>query len=220
LGGSIHENYDLILEYPDVSIVGETQIRIQHNLIGLPETDLSQVKRVYSHPQGLIQSAEFLDQYPHWEQVPFYDTAGSVAHVKTQKDPSIVAIASAEAARVYGMKILVSGVETNHQNYTRFFVFAQKGTPNLGQETKASMVFSTANSPGALSECLTLLSQYGLNMKKLESRPIPGKPWVYMFYVDVDLPQDLGVFDRAVGELSKGTGDFKVLGIYPGAPSL
>jgi 3-deoxy-7-phosphoheptulonate synthase len=214
LGGSVHENYDLILEYPDLTFVGETQIRIEHNLIGLPGAEIADIQRVYSHPQGLAQSVEFLENYPDWEHVPYYDTAGSVAHVKKTGNKALAAIASSEAARVYGMKILCSGVETNHQNFTRFFILAPKGETSLGPETKASLVFNTANSPGALSQCLSILSANALNMKKLESRPIPGKPWVYMFYVDVDLPEDRSVFEKAVEELKVATGDFRVLGVY------
>ena len=213
LAGPINENYDLLLEFPDLHIVGETQVRVEHNLIGLPGTPLEAVKRVLSHPQGLAQSKQFLDAHPHWEAVPFYDTAGSVKHIAEVGDGSLAAIASAEAARVYGMEILVPGVETNHRNFTRFFLIARKSEPGTGVPNKASLVFGTADEPGALSRCLAVFARHGVNMTKLESRPIHGRPWDYMFYVDVRLPES-AAFEAAVGELGRVAKELRVLGIY------
>lgn len=214
LAGSINDNYDLIIQYPDLHIVGETAIRIEHNLIGLPGTPLSTVKKVLSHPQGLAQSLAFLDSHPEWEKVPFYDTAGSVAHVAKTGDPTLAAIASAEAARVYGMEILQAGVETNHRNFTRFALIAPRQTAAVGQPNKASVVFSTADSPGALSQCLAILAGHNLNMKRLESRPIHGQPWSYMFFVDVEVGEDGRNFRQAVAELEAKAESFRVLGLY------
>ncbi|OHD11386.1 MAG: hypothetical protein A2Z96_03265 [Spirochaetes bacterium GWB1_48_6] len=215
LAGSIHDNFDLLLQYPDLHIVAETQIRIEHNLIGLPGATLQDIKKVYSHPQGLAQSAAFLDQHPEWERVPFYDTAGSVAYVAEQKDPTLAGIASAVAAKFYGMEILKSGVETNPRNFTRFALIAPLGVTPLGLVNKASLVFSTAHSPGALSDCLSILSQHQLNMRKIESRPIHGKPWSYMFYVDVEVPADMALFDAARKALTEKASEFRLLGAYP-----
>ena len=131
LAGPINDNYDLLLEFPDLHIVGETQVRVEHNLIGFPGTPLESIRRVFSHPQGLAQSRQFLDSRSTWEAVPFYDTAGSVKHVAQVGDPSLAAIASAEAARVYGMEILVPGVETNHRNFTRFFLIARRAEAGI-----------------------------------------------------------------------------------------
>jgi len=214
LAGPINENYDLLLEFPDLHIVGETQVRVEHNLIGLPGTKLETIKRVLSHPQGLAQSKQFLDSRKTWEAVPFYDTAGSVKHVAETKDPSLAAIASAEAARVYGMEILVPGVETNHRNFTRFFLIARKTEPGQGRPNKASLVFATADEPGALSRCLAIFASHGVNMTKLESRPIHGRPWDYMFYVDARLPDDPAAFDRTLTELGEVAKELRLLGVY------
>jgi prephenate dehydratase len=214
LAGPINENYDLLLEFPDLHIVGETQVRVEHNLIGIPGTRLETIKRVLSHPQGLAQSKQFLDSHKTWEAMPFYDTAGSVKHVAETGDPSLAAIASAEAARVYGMEILVPGVETNHSNFTRFFLIARKTEPGQGTPNKASLVFATADEPGALSRCLAIFATHGVNMTKLESRPIHGRPWDYMFYVDLRLPADPASFDRTLAELGDVAKELRLLGVY------
>jgi prephenate dehydratase len=216
LAGSIHENYDLLLEYPDLQIVGERKIRIVHNLIGLPGAAIEDLRRVYSHPQGLAQCAAFLDRYPSWERVPYYDTAGAVGWVASQGSTENGAIASAEAAAVYGMAILKQGIETNALNYTRFFVIAREGAGRPGEATMASFVFATADKPGCLYRALSILAERGLNMKKLESRPILGKPWQYMFYVDVEMPVDRSTFDEAVKLLALETDGFRILGAYGG----
>ena len=214
LAGPINENYDLLLEFPDLSIVGETQVRVEHNLIGMPGASLAALRRVFSHPQGLAQSKQFLDAHPQWEAVPFYDTAGSVKHIAAQKDPTLAAIASAEAARVYGMEILAPGVETNHRNYTRFFLIARGAAPVVGTPNKASLVFATADEPGALSRCLAVFSTHGVNMTKLESRPIHGRPWDYMFYVDARLPAKPGAFEATLAELGTVAKELRLLGVY------
>ncbi len=212
LAGPITENYDLLLEFPDLHIVGETQVRVEHNLIVLPGTPMEAIRRVLSHPQGLAQSKQFLDAHPQWEAVSFYDTAGSVKHIAQTGDRALAAIASAEAARVYGMEILVPGVETNHRNFTRFFLIARLGQPAGGIPNKASLMFGTADEPGALTRCLAVFAAHGVNMTKLESRPIHGRPWDYMFYVDVRLPKE--GFENAVSELSSVAKDLRVLGVY------
>jgi len=214
LAGPINENYDLLLEFPDLHIVGETQVRVEHNLIGLPGTKLETIRRVFSHPQGLAQSKQYLSSHKDWEAVPFYDTAGSVKHIAQVGDPTWAAIASAEAARVYGMEILVPGVETNHRNFTRFFLIARRAEPGQGTANKASLVFATADEPGALSRCLAIFASHGVNMTKLESRPIHGRPWDYMFYVDVRLPADRAAFERTLAGLGEVAKELRLLGQY------
>ena len=217
LTGSIHQNYDLLLQYPDVRIVGEQKIRIVHNLIGRAGTRLEDIRRVYSHPQGLAQCAAFLDAHPAWERLSFYDTAGAVKSIAEKGSAENAAIASEEAARVYGLAVLKSGIETNVQNYTRFVVIARDETAaprSEGPPNKASLSFSVADKSGSLFLALQVLAEHGLNMKKLESRPIMGKPWQYLFYVDVDLPADLAVFSAATKKLSERTEDLRVLGMY------
>jgi prephenate dehydratase len=214
LAGPINENYDLLLEFPDLHIVGETQVRVEHNLIGLPGAPLDGIRKVLSHPQGLAQSKQFLDAHPQWEAVSFYDTAGSVKHIAQAGDPSLAAIASAEAARVYGMEILVPGVESNHRNFTRFFLITRKTETGEGTPNKASLVFATADEPGALSRCLAVFSGHGVNMTKLESRPIHGRPWDYMFYVDLRLPTQPGAFEDTLSELGHVAKELRLLGVY------
>ncbi len=218
LTGSIHQNYDLLLQYPDIRIIGEQKIRIEHNLIGLPNTKMEDIRRVYSHPQGLAQCSRFLDGHPDWDRVAFYDTAGAVRFVAEKGSTENAAIASAEAAEVYGLAVLKQGLETNVQNYTRFFVIAREtdtpSVPGPREKGKASFCFSVADQPGALFKALQVLAGQGLNMKKLESRPILGKPWQYLFYIDVDLPSDPHVFGRCMEELKGVTEDLRVLGTY------
>jgi 3-deoxy-7-phosphoheptulonate synthase len=214
LAGSIHENYDHLLRFPDIQIIGEKKIRIVHNLIGLPGSELEDLRKVYSHPQGLAQCADFLDKHPQIERVPFYDTAGSVAHVANQQRKEFAAIASEEAAKVYGMKILRAGIETNSRNYTRFFVIADHDHAPISAPNMVSLVFSTPDRPGALFSCMKTLAERNINLKKLESRPILGKPWQYMFYLDLDLPDEMDSLHEAV-ELLKGEAeDLRILGMY------
>jgi 3-deoxy-7-phosphoheptulonate synthase len=220
LTGSIHENYDLLLQYPDLRIVGEQKIRIEHSLIGCTGAGLSDIRRVFSHPQGLAQCGRFLDAHPGWERVVFGDTAGSARHVAELGSAENAAIASEDAARLYGLVVLKQGIETNVQNYTRFFVVAreeQELPPDAAgrHAGKASLCFAVADQPGALFKALKVLADRGLNMKKLESRPIHGKPWEYQFYVDVDVPPDAAVFAAGMEELKGVSEDLRVLGTYP-----
>ena len=219
LTGSIHENYDLLLRYPDLHIVGEQKIRIVHNLIGLPGATIEDIRRVFSHPQGLAQCARFLDAHPDWERVSFYDTAGAVRHVADKGAKENAAIASEDAALVYGLSVLKPAIEANVQNYTRFFVIARVEAalpPEAGlrKPPKASLCFAVADQPGALFKALQVLADRGLNMQKLESCPIHGKPWEYQFYVDVNVPADTSLFDRCMEELKSVTEDLRVLGTY------
>jgi prephenate dehydratase len=214
LTGSIHQNYDLLLQYPDIRIVGEKIIRIIHNLIGTPESELGAIRRVYSHPQALSQCARYLEGFPDWEQIPFYDTAGSVAHIAALGSPENAAIASLEAAGTHRMKVLKEGIETNSRNYTRFVIIAREELAAVRSPTRASLVFSTANSPGSLYQALKILAEQNINMVKLESRPIPGKPWEEMFYVDVDMPQESQAFAAALEQLKQATAELRVLGLY------
>ncbi len=219
LTGSIHENYDLLIEYPDLHICGETRIRIQHSLIGLPDADLDDIRIVFSHPQGLAQCSRFLDRHPQIERRPYYDTAGSVAHIAREGNKGLGAIANSLAAGVYGMKTIKEGIETNPVNYTRFVIIRRgPSVPELSRDSgpadKASMVFSTQDKPGALLKCMEHLSRRELNLRKIESRPIHGKPWEYMFYLDVDIRGKVPDFFEAVTALEEFAMDIRVLGLY------
>ncbi|MBI9101978.1 MAG: 3-deoxy-7-phosphoheptulonate synthase [Spirochaetales bacterium] len=216
LAGSIHENYDLLIQHPDIQIIGEKMLRVQHSLIGFPDTDIESITRVYSHPQGLAQCAKFLDRHENMEKVPYYDTAGSVAYVARDKDTTKAAIANADAAGYYGLSVLKEGIETNPNNYTRFFVIARSGQHAQPEEgTKASFIFSLPSKPGTLFECIRIFAEEKLNMTKMESRPIIGKPWKYMFYVDVEVPKgEISSLRKGIERLSSETEDFRTLGIY------
>jgi 3-deoxy-7-phosphoheptulonate synthase len=206
------------LQYPDLRIVGEKIIRILHHLIGLPSSSLEGIRQVYSHPQALSQCALYLERFPAWEKIPFYDTAGAVAFIAREGRPEAAAIASLEAARAYGMKVLKEGIETNSQNYTRFVIIAlgeATGALETGRgANKASLVFATANTPGALFQALRVLAERSINMVKLESRPIAGKPWEEMFYLDVAVPEAEELFGKALEELKGVTEELRILGIY------
>ena len=222
LAGSILDNYDLILQYPDLSIGGETYVRVNHHLIGLPGASLAGIKRVFSHPQGLAQSAEFLDAHPDWERVPFFDTAGSVEHIKELGHPENAAIASGMAAIVYGMQVLYQGTETNSKNFTRFGVLMRNDSQLLpsaqaAEGLKASVVFSLPHTPGALLTCLQVIADQGLNLTKIESRPIPGRPWEYLFFLDMDASVGLDRFYVAFKLLEGMTEQLRVTGLFPRA---
>ncbi|MDR2257582.1 MAG: prephenate dehydratase [Treponema sp.] len=227
LAGSVHENYDLFLRYPDIAIVGEIKIRIVHNLIVHPDAGWDTIKTVRSHPQGLAQCKAFLDQHPGWQLEAWNNTAMAVVSiVKEKKDPlTIAAIASGAAAKLNGLKILKAGIETNIANYTRFVIISRRqgeeapypsylaGKPN----NKASVVFATKDEPGSLYVCLQILADRNINLSKIESRPIHGQPWHYMFYLDVNVPPDQGAFEAALHALKKRTEDFHFLGSYRAA---
>ena len=217
LAGTINDNIDLLLRHPDLAIVGEQQIRIMHNLIGIPGSTIQGLKRVFSHPQGLAQCAAFLDTYPAIERVPFFDTAGAVAHVAEMGDPSCAAIAGENAAAVYGMSILKDGIETNPRNYTRFYIITRDEIADQisgdREHNRGVLFFSTPDTPGALFSCLKILADYGLNMKKLESRPILGKPWEYLFFIETEIPS-ISSFEEASEALKRSCEIFRVLGTF------
>jgi 3-deoxy-7-phosphoheptulonate synthase len=212
LTGSIHENYDHLLEY-EVRIVGEITLRIVHALIGHPGTELRTIKRVISHPQALEQCRDFLEGQPGWELVAARDTATAVRRIKEGGDSGEVAIAAREAAELYGLSVLKEGIETNPRNYTRFAVIAASAINN-GPRKKSSLVYSTSNKPGALFDTLKIFAENGINLVKLESRPIHGKPWEYMFYVDIEADVESKELAGVLRQLSEKTEYLRVLGSY------
>ncbi len=220
LGGTINETLDLLNSYPDLTVVGEKQIRILHNLIGLPGSSISAIKKVYSHPQGLAQCTDFLTgELRHAEALPFFDTAGAVAYVAKLGDPSCAAIASSVAAKVHGMEILRDGIETDSSNFTRFYVICREEHAHVFRSAmpvdRVAMVFSVKDRPGSLFEVLQILSEYGLNMKKLESRPIPGKPWEYAFFIESEMIGE-ETFAKATEALVATCASFRILGTFNG----
>jgi len=218
LGGTILENLDLLDRHRAIEVVGEQQIRIIHNLIGLPGSKIEEIREVYSHPQGLAQCTEYLaSTLSHAQPVSFFDTAGAVGFVKESGDPTKAAIAGVTAAKVYQMEILDEGIESNPRNYTRFYVISrEENAPAVRSSApvnRASLVFTVSDRPGSLFEALLVLTKHGLNMKKLESRPIAGKPWEYSFFVETELG-DEGAFEVAFDELESICKSVRVLGTY------
>jgi len=220
LTGSIHENYDLFLRYPGAVIVGEYKLRIVHCLIANQGADMESIRTIRSHPQGFAQCREFLEKHPDWPLEPATTTATAVTSVARDKALSIAAIAGEVAAKIHNLKVLREGIETNPQNYTRFAIISRRtgGTaPALSgsfKPNKASLVLSIPDKPGSLVECLRILSEKGINLSKLESRPLVGRPWEYLFYVDVNIPGEEGIFDSAIAELKTKTLNFYFLGSY------
>ncbi|MGO9568050.1 MAG: 3-deoxy-7-phosphoheptulonate synthase [Desulfomonilaceae bacterium] len=212
LTGSIHENYDLLLEY-DLHIVGELTLRIEHNLIGYPGTSLNKIKRVYSHPQVFRQCKEFLKAYSNWDLIACQDTATAVLRVKENKDEEEAAIASREAAELYGMSLLKKGIETSPRNFTRFVVISA-GEFLDSPKNKSSLIFSVSDRPGSLYEALKVFAERQINLVKLESRPIHNKPWEYLFYTDIEVDIHDSQYRSLLQELEKKTEFLKILGCY------
>ncbi len=212
LSGSIHENYDLLLEY-DLEIVGEITLRIIHYLIGRPGTRLEDIRRVISAGPAVQQCRQFLDRFPGWEVVTVNDTAGAVREITRSEGSWDAAIGSKEAAELYGMAVIEEGIETNPMNFTRFAVIAAApGTRRAAG--KSSLVYSVGNQPGALYETLKIFQENSINLVKLESRPIHGKPWQYMFYADLEADVRSPEFSPILEDLKSGTDFIKILGCY------
>jgi len=188
LAGSVYENYDNLTRYEDIEIVGEVTLRIDHSLLGVKGASIDEIQTVYSHPQGLAQCDEFLAGYPTWKHIETESTSVAAQQVFEWGDRSKAAIASESAAPIYHLDILRSGIEANPRNYTRFVIIARSGEHRSASPTHASITFSIANEPGALYKALGIIMKHGMNMTKLESRPIHGEPWRYRFYTDLTLP--------------------------------
>src|SRR5262245_9464095 len=185
LFGSVHQNYDLLLKH-NLRIVGETNLRIIHNLIAAPGTKIDDVTRVYSHPVALGQCRKFLSGCPEMRPVAAYDTAGSVKMIMESRESGAAAIASAAAAEVYGARILVPGIEDDQANFTRFLLLAREDacaeTPPDADKT--SIVFSLENRTGSLYRAMAVFALRDIDLMKIESRPLIGRPWEYSFYLD------------------------------------
>jgi prephenate dehydratase len=215
LAGSIHENYDR-LEASSLHIVGESQLRIRQCLIARPGASLASIRRVASHPVALAQCRRFFAEHAQLQPVPAYDTAGSVQDLLRDGAASTAAIASALAARLYGGQILLDGIEDDPQNFTRFLVLAREPGP-LAAAGKTSAVFTLKNAPGVLHRALGAFATRGVDLSKIESRPLRGRPWEYAFYVDV-LGAPSGPAGEALRELEGMAERFRILGSYPEGP--
>jgi prephenate dehydratase len=218
LAGSVHENYDHLLNFK-LPIVAEGRIRIVHNLIGRPEAKLGQVRRAISHPVALGQCLKFFKRYPNIRSESHYDTAGSVKTMMQGSDPTVAAIASAAAAEYYGARILKPSIEDDPENFTRFFLLRRKAPkrPPQGALLKTSIVFVTGNKPGSLFRCLSAFALRDISLAKIESRPLRGRPWEYLFYLDFIGSPEQPSCRNALSHLNEMTELFAVLGCYPQA---
>jgi prephenate dehydratase len=218
LAGSVHRSFDLLVE-SGLHIVGEVIIPIVHNLIGLPGAALDRITSVESHPVALAQCEQFFIDHPRLKRIPAEDTAGSVREVVRACDPTRAAIASKRAAELYGAVFLQEHLEDDRENYTRFFLLA----PTAGQPQefpaadKISLVFQLAHKPGALHHALEPFARRNINMMKIESRPVHGRPWQYRFYLDLQAAASDPEFAAALAELAQHAVELKVLGSYKSA---
>lgn len=216
LHGSVHANYDLIRER-DVYIVGELKLRIVHQLLGLPGSAIDEITEVYSHPQALGQCQKFLrSKLPHAKAIPAYDTAGAAKIIAEEQLVEHAAIASEAAAEEYDLEILARGIESDHSNYTRFLVLSRAPyRPPADAETKTSIVYAMKeNVPGALFKSLAVFALREIDLYKIESRPLVGSPWAYLFYLDISGTLDQDTVQRALDHLGEITAYLEVLGSY------
>lgn len=227
LFGPVYQNFDLLLRH-HLTIVGETYLRIVHNLIAPPGTTLAEVRQVYSHPVALGQCRRFFVQSPQLRPVAAADTAGSVKRVMEIPEPGAAAIAGRYAAEVYGASLLLEGIEDDPQNFTRFFLLIREGgtIPPFSapsEVNKTSIVFTLENRTGSLYRAMAVFALREIDLTKIESRPIHGRPWEYTFYLDfLGHPEELRVA-RALAHLAEFATGVRVLGTYrhgPAQPSL
>ena len=212
IGGSIHRNYDLLLEH-DLPIVAETELPVVHNLLALPGTDVGDIRRVFSHPQALAQCERYLLTLPNVEIVATYDTAGSARMIKEQGLRDTAAVASTRAADIFGLQVLRSAIQDYQDNITRFILVAREPKP-VGPPDKTSLVFALPNTPGALFKALSVFALRDIDLTKIESRPDRGRPWEYLFYADIAAGRDELRCGRAIVHLAESARWVKTLGSY------
>lgn len=221
LHGSVAEHYDLLLELP-VRIERESQMHIRHNLIAMPGVKLADIRRILSHPVALSQCRRFLASHPEFEAVPFYDTAGSVKYLMEAGLRDVAGMAPELAATEYGAAVLMAGVEDHAENYTRFHLIRKEDAPpqisdgEAENANKMSLAFAIEHRPGTLVAALKRLAEANVDLTKIESRPVPGSPWEYVFYVDIRF-ENAASADTAVAALREHCRMVKILGRYRAA---
>ena len=216
IAGSLLHNYEL-LRASGTTIIGEHKLHIQHCICCMPEDDWDTISEVHSHPVALMQCRQFLSNHSSLKAVEAEDTAGSAAFISSNKKLGWAAICHPDAARLYGLKLLEDHIEDNKHNFTRFLVVTNPRKADLlrplDQANKASIVFSLPHAEGSLSKVLTILSFYDINLTKIQSLPIIGQEWEYLFYVDVTF-NNLVRYRQAIDAISPLTKDIKILGEY------
>lgn len=222
LAGSVYENYDNLLRFDDISIVGSIKLRIEHSLLTCKGGNLDSIKTVYSHPQGFAQCEEFLKNHPNWKLVECSSTTAAAKLVEEKASPENAAIASINAAKFLKLDVLQSGIETDARNYTRFLLIQLRDNIKLSEKLSdnpnmATLSFNVKDEVGSLYDCLGIFRELGLSLSRLESRPIQGSPWKYMFYADVALNPKIdgkALVLKAEELLKKYAEEVKILGIY------
>ena len=212
LTGSIHRNYDLLLE-KDLKIVGEHSLRVEQHLIASPGVSIDEINTIYSHPQALEQCRKFLSSLNNIKTVASYDTAGSVKMVRDKGLKNAAAIASKNSAEDYGMQILRKEIEDIPENYTRFLIICKKSI-KIGDPDKTSIVFAMKNIPGALFKSLSVFALRDIDLIRVESRPLRGKPWDYFFYIDFKGHMEEERCNNAIRHLQEIALFIKVLGSF------
>ncbi len=216
IAGSLLHNYEL-LRASGTTIIGEHKLRISHSIMCLPDEDWKDLTEVNSHPVALAQCREFLMHHPELKIVEKEDTAGSAQLIKEQNLKGHAAICSKYAAELYGMKILQEGIETNKHNFTRFLIVCDPWVADelkdRSKVNKANIVFSLPHNEGSLSQVLSIFSFYNINLTKIQSLPIIGREWEYMFYVDV-MFNDYLRYKQAIDAVTPLTKALKILGEY------
>lgn len=216
IAGSLLHNYELLRE-SGMTIVGEHKLRISHSIMCLPDENWDDITEVNSHPVALMQCRKFLSRHPQLKVVEVADTAGAAADISREQRRGHAAICHKDAAQIYNMKVLQEGIETNKHNFTRFLVLAHPDKATAIRQTrlinKASLVFTLPHEEGSLSAILSVLSFYKLNLTKIQSLPIIGQEWQYMFYIDLSF-EDEKRYRQALNAITPLTRELKQLGIY------
>lgn len=212
IGGSIHRNYDLLLEH-ELPVVAEVLLQVSHNLLAFPGVKMEDIKKVYSHPQGLAQCEGFLSSLKGIEIVATYDTAGSAKIIREQQLKDVGAIASARAAEVFNLQSLATGIQDYKENITRFILIS-KSSSDPEKADKTMIVFTLPNSPGALFKALSVFAMRDIDLTKLESRPVRGRAFEYLFYADIAVPRQDLQCTRALVHLAEFAKSMRTLGSY------
>jgi arogenate/prephenate dehydratase len=217
IGGTIHRNYDLLLHF-ELRIVGEVELPVVHSLVAMPGTRMEEVRQIYSHPQALAQCDRYLRSLPGVEVVATYDTAGSARLIRDRGLQHTAAIASERAAEVFGLEVLQTGIQDFPDNITRFLVVGRGNPadppPGVPAPNKTTIVFSLPNEAGALFKALSVFALRGIDLTKLESRPLPGRPWEYLFYADLAVGSHEFRCGRALTHLAEFATQLRTLGSY------
>ncbi len=214
VAGSILPNYSKLMQ-SNMQIIGEVYLRIEQNLLGIDLVDIASLKEVHSHPMAILQCLQFFKQYPSIKLIEKEDTALSAKVLLEKQDKQIGAIASSLAADHYDLKILAKGIETNHRNFTRFLILQNKDLLKLdeGFVNKASVCFKVGHTPGSLAKVLTIIAEHELNLTKIQSLPVIGREWEYLFLADLEF-SSYGEYQKCLEIINPFLNEFQLLGLY------